>query len=65
MNNFEKMTADAMVLRSNYDQGSPFYKQVDCSEFWAKPTEYKAQVAELLPIEIVTHINELYAQGEL
>ena len=65
MNNFEKMTADAMVLRSNYDQGSPFYKMVDCSEFWAKPIEYKSQVVELLPSEIVTHINELYAQGEL
>ena len=65
MNNFEKMTADAMVLRLNYDQTSPFYKQVDCSKFWAKPIEYKAQVVELLPSEIVTHINELYAQGEL
>jgi len=65
MNNFEKMTADAMVLRSNYDQDSPFYKMVDCSEFWAKPIEYKAQVVELLPSEIVTHINELYTQGEL
>jgi len=65
MNNFEKMTADAMVLRSNYDQDSPFYKMVDCSAFWAKPIEYKSQVVELLPSEIVTHINELYAQGEL
>ena len=65
MNNFERMTTDAMVLRTNYDQTSPFYKQVDCSEFWAKPIEYKAQVAGLLPDEVVTHINELYAQGEL
>ena len=65
MNNFEKMAADAMVLRSNYDQTSSFYKQVDCSKFWAKSIEYKVQVVELLPSKIVTHINELYAQGEL
>jgi len=65
MTHQEKITADAMVVRLNYDQSSPFYKMTDMREFWSKPIEYKAQVAELLPSEIVTHIENLYAKGEL
>jgi hypothetical protein len=55
----------AATLRINYDQSSPFYKMVNCREFWGRPVEEKILVLPHLPQEISDHITNLYQQDQL
>ena len=55
----------AATLRTAYDPKSPFYRMVNCREFWERDPEEKALVMPHLPAEIVEHINELFKNGEL